>query len=65
MGLNPNVWMPHLKFVLQTIAITYPRNPNDVSKKKYYDLIENFPLFIPILKHFFPLIFLSSEIIIL
>ena len=35
MKLNPNVWMPHLKFTLQTMAITYPSNPNDVAKKKY------------------------------
>ena len=48
MGLNPNVWMPHLKFVLQTIAITYPRNPNDVSKKKYYEFVQNLPVFIPL-----------------
>ncbi len=48
MGLNPNVWLPHLKFVLQTIAITYPRNPNDVSKKKYYEFIQNLPVFIPL-----------------
>jgi len=47
MGLNKNVWLPHLKFVLQTIAITYPKYPNDVSKKKYYDFIQNLPLFIP------------------
>lgn len=48
MKLNPNVWLPHLKFTLQTIAITYPSNPNDVSKKKYYDFISNLPVFIPI-----------------
>ena len=48
MKLNPNVWMPHLKFTLQTIAITYPSNPNDVAKKKYYDFISNLPVFIPI-----------------
>lgn len=47
MGLNPNVWLPHLKFTLQTIAITYPKHPNDVSKKKYYDFIQNLPLLIP------------------
>ncbi len=33
MKLNPNVWLPHVKFTLQTIAITYPSNPNDVAKK--------------------------------
>tara|TARA_B100000989_G_C19486174_1_gene447558 strand:- start:80 stop:511 length:432 start_codon:yes stop_codon:yes gene_type:complete len=48
MKLNPNVWLPHLKFTLQTIAITYPSNPNDVAKKKYYDFISNLPVFIPI-----------------
>jgi len=48
MGLNSNVWMPHFKFVLQTIAITYPRNPNDVSKKKYYEFIQNLPIFLPL-----------------
>jgi hypothetical protein len=47
MGLNYNVWLPHLKFTLQTIAITYPRKPNDFSKRKYYDLIQNIPLFFP------------------
>jgi len=48
MGLNSNIWMPHFKFVLQTIAITYPRNPNDVSKKKYYEFIQNLPIFLPL-----------------
>ena len=45
MGLNHNVWLPRLKFTLQTIAITYPARPNDVSKRKYYDLIQNLPVF--------------------
>ena len=48
MGLNYNVWLPHLKFTLQTIAITYPSHPNDVSKRKYYDLIQNIPVFFPL-----------------
>jgi len=26
---------------------TYPLNPNDVVKRKYYDLIQNLPLFVP------------------
>ena len=47
MGLNHNVWLPHLKFTLQTMAVTYPKNPNDVSIKKYYDFIQNLPIFIP------------------
>ena len=48
MALNPKIWGPHYWFVLHTIALNYPLNPNETSKKKYYDLIENFPLFIPI-----------------
>ncbi|MDB4345573.1 Erv1/Alr family FAD-linked sulfhydryl oxidase [bacterium] len=41
------IWGPHYWFVLHTIALRYPKKPNDVTKKKYYDLISNFPLFIP------------------
>ena len=33
MSLNEKVWMPHFKFMMQTIAVTYPTHPNDVSKK--------------------------------
>ena len=47
MGLNHNVWLPHLKFTLQTIAITYPTRPNKVTKRKYYDLINNLPVYFP------------------
>jgi hypothetical protein len=46
--LDPNVWGPHFWFFLHTIALTYPHRPNDVTKKKYYELIQNLPLFIPI-----------------
>jgi hypothetical protein len=28
--------------------MTYPHYPNDVTKKKYYEFIQNLPLFIPI-----------------
>lgn len=45
--LDPNIWGPQYWFVLFTIAITYPIYPNDISKKKYYDFIQNLPLFIP------------------
>lgn len=47
MGLNPKVWLPHLWFVLYTIAVEYPQTPNDVTKKKYYTLIQNLPVFFP------------------
>ena len=48
MALNPEVWGPHYWFVLHTIALTYPDHPNDVTKKKYYDFLQNVPLFLPI-----------------
>tara|TARA_Y100001937_G_C7046852_1_gene297246 strand:+ start:511 stop:942 length:432 start_codon:yes stop_codon:yes gene_type:complete len=48
MVLNPKVWGPHYWFVLHTIANTYPLAPNDVTKKKYYDFIQNLPLLLPI-----------------
>ena len=41
MGLDPKVWLPHFQFVMQTMAISYPKHPNDVSKKKYYDFKES------------------------
>ena len=48
MVLNPKVWGPHYWFVLHTIANSYPLSPNDVTKKKYYDFIQNLPLLLPI-----------------
>jgi len=47
MVLDSKIWGPHYWFVLLTIAISYPIHPNDVTKKKYYELIQNFPLFMP------------------
>ena len=47
MSLNKEVWLPHIKFVMQTIALNYPKYPTDVTKKKYYDFVQNIPLFIP------------------
>jgi hypothetical protein len=48
MTLDPNIWGPHYWFVLHTIALKYPLTPNSTIKKKYYDFIQNIPLFIPI-----------------
>jgi len=48
MIFDPDVWGPHYWFFLHTIAESYPKNPNDVTKRKYYDFIQNMPLFIPI-----------------
>ena len=39
MTLDPKVWGPHYWFVLHTIALKYPLNPNTTIKKKYYDFI--------------------------
>ena len=47
MLLSPEIWVPQLQFLLQTISVMYPVNPNDVSKKKYYDTINNLPVFFP------------------
>lgn len=48
MTLDPAIWGPKYWFVLHTIALSYPLNPNDVVKKKYYDFIQNLPLFMPV-----------------
>ena len=48
MALDPKVWGPHYWFFLHTIALTYPILPNEVMRKKYYNFIQNLPLFLPI-----------------
>ena len=47
MGLDPNIWGPHYWFVIHSIALNYPKNPNDTTKKKYYTFIHDLPLFLP------------------
>ena len=44
---DPKIWGPHYWFFLHSVAETYPEFPNDITKRKYYDLIINMPLFIP------------------
>jgi hypothetical protein len=46
--LDPKIWGPHYWFFLHTIAMTYPIHPNAVTKKKYYEFVQNIPLFIPV-----------------
>ena len=46
--LDSTVWGPHFWFFLHTLALSYPHHPNSVTKKKYYELIQNLPLFIPV-----------------
>ena len=48
MIFDPEVWGPHYWFFLHTVSESYPSTPNETTKKKYYDLIINMPLFIPI-----------------
>jgi len=48
MELDSTVWGPHYWFVLHTIALCYPLYPNYVTKKKYYEFIQNLPLMIPV-----------------
>lgn len=50
MQLSPDVWGPPFWFFLHTITMTYPNHPNSVTKKKYYEFIQNLPLFLPIEK---------------
>lgn len=45
--LNPNIWGPHYWFFLHTISMSYPIKPNAVTKKTYYEFIQNLHLFIP------------------
>lgn len=46
--LDPKVWGPHYWFFLHTLAMTYPHHPNAVTKKKYYEFIQNLSLFLPV-----------------
>ena len=47
MNIDPKIWGSRYWFVLHTITFTYPQYPNDTCKRKYYDLIQNLPLFLP------------------
>ena len=44
---DSRVWGPPFWFFIHTIAMNYPDRANDVTKRKYYDFIQNLPLFIP------------------
>ena len=46
--LDPKIWGPHYWFFLHTVAMTYPHHPNAITKKKYYEFIQNLPIFIPV-----------------
>jgi len=46
-GYDSHIWGPPFWFFLHTLAINYPDRANDVTRRKYYDLIQNMPIFIP------------------
>ena len=50
MEFDSAIWGPHMWFFLHTISMCYPLRPNAVTKKKYYEFVQNIPLFIPIEK---------------
>jgi hypothetical protein len=47
-NLDPKIWGPKFWFFLHTISLCYPKYPNSITKKKYYEFIQNLPLFLPI-----------------
>ena len=47
-ALDPKIWGPHYWFFLHTITMCYPLHPNAVTKKKYYEFIQNIPIFLPV-----------------
>lgn len=48
MQYDPIVWGPHFWFFIHTLAHNYPEYPNAITKRKYYDVMQNMPLFIPV-----------------
>jgi len=40
-------WGPKYWYVFHMMAFNYPLTPNKVTKKKYYETIMNWPLFLP------------------
>ena len=47
MDYDAKIWGPKYWFFLHSVARCYPLYPNETIKRKYYDFIMNFPLFIP------------------
>jgi len=48
MVFEPKIWGPYYWGFLHTVAHSYPHSPNEVTRRKYYDLIMNMPIFIPV-----------------
>ena len=47
MTFNAKIFIKYYKFCMINISLNYPKYPNDVTKKKYYDFINNIPLLFP------------------
>jgi hypothetical protein len=45
--MSPDIWGPHYWFVIHSMAYYYPEYPTNVTKRKYYEFIQNLPLFLP------------------
>jgi hypothetical protein len=45
--LDSRIWGPPFWFFIHTIAMNYPDRANEVTKRKYYDFVQNLPIFIP------------------
>jgi Erv1 / Alr family len=46
-NISSTVWGPKFWFLIHCVAYNYPDLPNPIIRRKYYDLIQNIPLFIP------------------
>jgi len=46
-NITPKIWGPHYWFFFHTIAFNYPNNPNEITKKIYYEFVHNIPIFLP------------------
>ena len=46
-NLKSDIWLPSFWFFLYSTAHGYPEYPNAVTKRKFYDFIQNLPLFCP------------------
>ena len=44
---DSHIWGPAFWFFLHTIAMNYPDRANEVTRRKYYDFVQNMPMFIP------------------
>jgi len=47
MDIDASIWGSSYWFFIHTMTFTYPNNPTTTIKKKYYDFLHNFYLFIP------------------